>query len=830
MLILLPIVANAYDFEIDGFCYTVLSKDNKTCQIDGTTSSIHTEGDLVIPSTVTHNDTVFSVIAVRDYAFYRSSSKQGYIQSVTIPEGVKLIGRGAFAFQSQLDYISLPNSIERIEESAFGRCPLLKMRKLIMPKNLKYLGYGAFGEDMYNTKDSIVTLIIQEQLDSIDAFAFSAMHNLQKVIILTSKAPTTFDTSDRGYGPFYKPGNPILYSSWSNGYWQGLYGEKCEYINNYFEEDGIIYMPTSISPLTCDVIDCNYSQEISSSITIPKEVTHLGVKFCVNNIRASAFKSNDYITEVFCHNNGRIDESAFANCKSLISVSLGDEISHIGSSIFEGCSKLEQVVLGQAIKSISDNAFSGCENLANITYKGSIKEIGSSAFSGCYNLTSFNLPEDLEQIGYSVFLNCKKLNNISIPNTVTRIESLAFSGCESLSEIEIPNNVRHIGQSVFEGCVNLENVKIGNGITSLGYIFKGCSSLKSIELGNNIKSIGESTFENLTSLQTIIIPKSVESIGNKAFSGCSALKEITFEESEVTLLLGYNKSDVFEIGKSTFSDCPLENISLGRNLSYESSFNYGYSPFFNLSSLKSVTIKNTVVTIPENLFRGCNNIKDVYCFSKQIPNTGENVFTDSGYENATLHVFSSLIDDYKQKEPWKNFKSIIKISLPKHVLIYMIDNEVYKSYEIEEEEIITPEPAPEKEGYTFSGWSEIPVTMPAHDVTVTGTFSINSYKLTYMIDDNVYKETVYEYGALINPEPQPEGDYATFEWRDLPQTMPAHDVVVYASYTSGIMNIQITTQKNIKIYTPSGKRIKSLQRGINIIVLENGKTKKVDVK
>ena len=39
----------------------------------------------------------------------------------------------------------------------------------------------------------------------------------------------------------------------------------------------------------------------------------------------------------------------------------------------------------------------------------------------------------------------------------------------------------------------------------------------------------------------------------------------------------------------------------------------------------------------------------------------------------------------------------------------------------------TPEPEPTKEGYTFSGWSEIPETMPDHDVTVTGSFIVNKY-------------------------------------------------------------------------------------------------------
>ena len=117
--------------------------------------------------------------------------------------------------------------------------------------------------------------------------------------------------------------------------------------------------------------------------------------------------------------------------------------------------------------------------------------------------------------------------------------------------------------------------------------------------------------------------------------------------------------------------------------------------------------------------------------------------------------------------------------------------------------------------------------MPAHDLTVVGVFTINSYKLTYMIDDRVYKETMYEYGATIAPESQPEGDYATFEWTNLPQTMPAHDVVVHASYTSGIIEVLMTTQRNIRIYSPNGKKLDKLQKGLNIVVLDDGTVKKV---
>ena len=169
-------------------------------------------------------------------------------------------------------------------------------------------------------------------------------------------------------------------------------------------------------------------------------------------------------------------------------------------------------------------------------------------------------------------------------------------------------------------------------------------------------------------------------------------------------------------------------------------------------------------------------------------------------------------------------------SINKYKLTYTVDGEEYKSSEVEYGATITAEEAPTKEGYTFSGWSEIPETMPAHDVTVTGTFSINNYKLTYMIDNTVYKEVMYEYGATINPEPQPEGDYETFVWTDLPETMPAHDVVVYASYTSGIEEIIMSLNK-YRIYGPDGKPRSELQKGLNIVVrVSDGMTRKIVMK
>lgn len=60
----------------------------------------------------------------------------------------------------------------------------------------------------------------------------------------------------------------------------------------------------------------------------------------------------------------------------------------------------------------------------------------------------------------------------------------------------------------------------------------------------------------------------------------------------------------------------------------------------------------------------------------------------------------------------------------KYTITYVVDGETYKTVEYTFGAKITPEAAPEKEGYEFSGWSEIPETMPAKDITVTGTFEI----------------------------------------------------------------------------------------------------------
>lgn len=179
--------------------------------------------------------------------------------------------------------------------------------------------------------------------------------------------------------------------------------------------------------------------------------------------------------------------------------------------------------------------------------------------------------------------------------------------------------------------------------------------------------------------------------------------------------------------------------------------------------------------------------------------------------------------------PANNVTVTGKFTINKYKLTYKVDGADYKTYDVEYNATITPETAPTKEGYTFSGWSEIPGKMPAKDVTVTGTFTINKYTITYMINGTVYMTEKVEYNSAITPPNAPAQEGYSFAWADVPTTMPAHDITIYGSYTTGIDGI-LWNEDEKQVFTPDGKRMETPQKGLNIIRMSDGTTKKVVVK
>ena len=350
-----------------------------------------------------------------------------------------------------------------------------------------------------------------------------------------------------------------------------------------------------------------------------------------------------------------------------------------------------------------------------------INSICGHFFEGCDKLTSVILPSNTTGIGKYAFAACTNLNIINITDGVRFIGDYAFQGCVKKQEIELPTGLTSIGSNAFDGCTALSSIVIPDNVKTMGsYIFQNCTGLKSAKLTDNLETVPWGLFYKCKNLKSVNIPLNCVEIQTYAFEGCG-----------LDLIYFYDK--VKQIGGNAFDGCPL---------------------------------------------------KYVYITTENPPSCDTKPFFQSG-EGITLFVPYGCTERYSLSPEWKDFEFILEMDpVQKYTLIYQVDGEVYQTIELAEGATIVPVPAPTKEGYTFSGWRDIPETMPANDVTVTGTFTINKYKMSYQVDGEAYKTYEVEYGSSITPEPAPTKDGYVFSgWTKIPATMPAEDVTITGTFT-----------------------------------------------
>ena len=307
----------------------------------------------------------------------------------------------------------------------------------------------------------------------------------------------------------------------------------------------------------------------------------------------------------------------------------------------------------------------------------------------------------MTSIGDNTFYNCISLCSVTIPNSLTSIGKNVFYGCSCLTSVYISD--------IAAWCkISFSNYN-SNPLYYAHHLYLEKEEIKDLIIPSNVSSIGGYAFNYLSNLSSVTIPNSLTSIGHSAFHLCSNLTSVTIPNS------------VTNIGEDAFSSC---------------------------YKLTSITIGKSVKNIDSHAFGYCYRIKDLYCIANKVPLAYSNAFENS--YDATLHVPASALNDYKTTAPWSSFKSIVSLSeTSSYTLTYMVDGEVYKTYTLAVGTTITPEPEPQKEGYTFSGWSTIPKTMPEHDVTVYGTFTKNT---TYSPGDvnNDGSVSVTDVGCAIN--------------------------------------------------------------------------------
>ena len=129
------------------------------------------------------------------------------------------------------------------------------------------------------------------------------------------------------------------------------------------------------------------------------------------------------------------------------------------------------------------------------------------------------------------------------------------------------------------------------------------------------------------------------------------------------------------------------------------------------------------------------------------------------------------------------FDIVVPAPIGKYTLTYVVDGQTYMTCEVEAGTAVTAIAEPTKKGHSFSGWSGVPSTMPENDVTITGTFTVNTYTITYLLDGETYRTTQLAYGSAIVTPSVPVKEGHLFEgWSDVPATMPAQDLTITGSY------------------------------------------------
>ena len=161
--------------------------------------------------------------------------------------------------------------------------------------------------------------------------------------------------------------------------------------------------------------------------------------------------------------------------------------------------------------------------------------------------------------------------------------------------------VREIGNSAFKNQGTIRAVVIPDSVIQIGeYAFENCSSLCNVTLSHNLNTLGEYAFGSCTSLTEIQIPKSlisapVDSFFPKGPFEGSGLTTVTFENWTTSV-----PANLFRGANK------LKNVSL-----LETMTSIGINAFNSCSALEKITIPDSVMKIDENAFNACDALKEV---------------------------------------------------------------------------------------------------------------------------------------------------------------------------------------------------------------------------
>ena len=344
----------------------------------------------VHPSALDLSDKGIKVIG--GMAFYNAAANNdaaeygykyaSYLTTITIPEGVREIGKFAFAGCFYLENVVLNKEITRIDQGAFnvqvdGVTAETKVNFEIC-ENLEYIGGSAF-----RGCNGIEEIDLPQTVQYIGEYAFA---DTAAYTNFMDNAAKSENEADR-----YLICNDILIAA---------------YIP---EGETVIRVPEGVRVIAGSVF-CGWD-----NVYIPDDLTTLSAS------GVSKYNITNYVTELY----------------------LPEGLEVIGDMAFFRMDLVEKVVLPPTLRVIGEEAFALCSKVAEISGGENLEEIGAAAFSYMESLKEFTVPESVKTIGEAVFGGCSALKTVYFPKGLEDIGASLFdSSCISLAQVYFNPAVR----------------------------------------------------------------------------------------------------------------------------------------------------------------------------------------------------------------------------------------------------------------------------------------------------------------------------------------------------------------------------------------------------
>ncbi len=569
-------------------------------------------------------------------------SYTGRRRFITVPatiEGktVSSIGRSAFAGQSNLRQVTLPNGLRTIGASAFSGCSNLV--RMHIPDSVTEIGEGAFTN---NVRLSAVTFGGNSALTTIGSFAFQNCARIRDITL-----PASLREID---GKAFLGASSITSFALQSG-------------NTAFSVlDGVL-LSADGKTLVCYPAGRNGTYELPDSVRTVgpaafayAKLTQIDLK-AVGTIHEKAFFLSRLESLTIPNSVSVIESSAFQSCSALRELTLGTGLRSIPEMAFSYCDRLEAVTIPAAVTSIGKAAFAGCFSLETLEFAADsqLTAIGDQAFSSC-SVKILHLPAPLSEIAENAFLACPltevhfasdsvlkyigkeafahntDLTAITLPDGLEKIEESAFIGT-GLIRVTLPAALHTLGDGAFADCAALTEILVDAGnssYTSLdGVLFDASkTTLLAYPAGKTdadytipvgTKTVGKHAFQGAQNLRTVAIPDGVETVSEYAFYNCSGvysyglpatlnlIERYAFSKNDALYALSIPAS-VTQIGPFAFAEnWDLTQFSFAEDSALR---RIGYGAFA-YCGVTDIRIPAKVSTIAQGAFEGCTNLQGV---------------------------------------------------------------------------------------------------------------------------------------------------------------------------------------------------------------------------